>query len=156
MLQELNIFAELFPYKSKTNWRIKASSYICPSMRISAINIIFRIDYKALLPVLILSAFLLICLTSENSSEPVCSAEAYEQLELKSLTDANTVDEGSRGMATNPVSRQKQPPQYWQPAWLLLRAINPIEAAGELQIFPVSPLIKTKEIAAETRIRYRW
>ena len=74
-------------------------------MRNSAIKIIFRIDYKALLPVLILSAFLLICFTSENSSEPVCSAEAYEQLELKSLTDANTVDEGSRGMATNPVSK---------------------------------------------------
>ena len=74
-------------------------------MRISAINIIFRIDYKALLPVLILSAFLLICFTSENSSEPVCSAEAYEQLELKSLTDANRGNEGSRGMATNPVSK---------------------------------------------------
>ena len=74
-------------------------------MRNSAIKIIFRIDYKALLPALIFSAFLLICFTSENSSEPVCSAEAYEQLELKSLTDANTVDEGSRGMATNPVSK---------------------------------------------------
>ena len=65
----------------------------------------FKIDYKALLPVLILSAFLLICFTSENSSEPVCSAEVYEQLELKSLTDANSSDESSRGMATNPASK---------------------------------------------------
>ena len=87
-------------------------------MRISAINIIFRIDYKALLPVLILSAFLLICFTSENSSEPVCSADAYEQLELKSLTDANTVDEGSRGMATNPVSKTETT------AWIIAASLT--------------------------------
>ena len=87
-------------------------------MRNSAIKIIFRIDYKALLPVLILSAFLLICLTSENSSEPVCSAEAYEQLELKSLTDANTVDEGSRGMATNPVSKTETT------AWIIAASLT--------------------------------
>ena len=74
-------------------------------MRNTAIESIFRIDYKALLPALILSAFLLICFTSENSSKPVHSADAYGQLELKSLTDANRADEGSRGMATNPVSK---------------------------------------------------
>ena len=76
-------------------------------MRNSAIKYIFsfRIDYKALLPVLILSAFLLICFTSENSSEPVCSAEVYEQLEMKSLADANSGDDSSRGMATNPASK---------------------------------------------------
>ena len=76
-------------------------------MRNTAIKIIFRfrIDYKALLPALILSAFLLICLTPENSSEPVHSADAYGQLELKSLTGANSDDEVSRGMATNPVSK---------------------------------------------------
>ena len=76
-------------------------------MRNSAIKIIFsfRIDYKALLPALILSAFLLICLTSENSSAPVRSADAYGQLKLTSLTDASSGDEGSRGMATNPVSK---------------------------------------------------
>ncbi|MEE8404736.1 MAG: hypothetical protein V3S17_05045 [candidate division Zixibacteria bacterium] len=76
-------------------------------MRNSAIKFKFSfgIDYKALLPALILSAFLLICLTSDNNCEPVCSADAYGQLELKSLTDANTADESSRGMATNPVSK---------------------------------------------------
>lgn len=76
-------------------------------MRNSAIKFKFSfgIDYKALLPALICSAFLLICFTSENSSEPLCSADAYGQPELKSLTDANTADESSRGMATNPVSK---------------------------------------------------
>lgn len=76
-------------------------------MRNSAIKFKFSfgIDYKALLPALICSAFLLICFTSENSSEPLCSADAYGQLELKSLTDANTADESSKGMATNPVSK---------------------------------------------------
>ncbi|MCH9023934.1 MAG: hypothetical protein IH931_01250 [candidate division Zixibacteria bacterium] len=87
-------------------------------MRNSAIKSIFRIDYKALLPALILSAFLLICFTSENSSEPVCSAEAYEQLELKSLTDANSGDEGSRGMATNPVSKTETT------AWILAASLT--------------------------------
>ena len=89
-------------------------------MRNSAIKFKFSfgIDYKALLPVLILSAFLLICFTSENSSEPVCSADAYGQLELKSLTDANTVDEGSRGMATNPVSKTETT------AWIIAASLT--------------------------------
>lgn len=89
-------------------------------MRNSAIKFLFRfrIDYKALLPALILSAFLLICLTSENSSEPVSSAEAYGQLELKSLTDANSADEGSRGMATNPVSKTETT------AWIMAASLT--------------------------------
>ena len=76
-------------------------------MRNSTIKFLFRfrIDYKALLPALILSAFLLICFTSENSSKPVHSADAYGQLELKSFTNAKSGDEGSRGMATNPISK---------------------------------------------------
>jgi len=87
-------------------------------MRNTAIESIFRIDYKALLPALILSAFLLICFTSENSSKPVHSADAYGQLELKSLTDANSGDEGSRGMATNPVSKTETT------AWIMAASLT--------------------------------
>ena len=78
----------------------------------------FKIDYKALLPVLILSAFLLICFTSENSSELVCSTDACGQLELKSLTDANNSEEGSRGMATNPASRTETS------AWIMAASLT--------------------------------
>lgn len=78
----------------------------------------FKIDYKALLPVLILSAFLLICFTSENSSELACSADACGQLEMKSLADANGVDEGSRGMATNPVSKTEST------AWIMTASLT--------------------------------
>ena len=74
-------------------------------MRHSTIKSIFRIDYKALLPALILSAFLLICLAAENGSEPASSAEVYSQFELKSFTGAKSGEQGSRGMATNPVSK---------------------------------------------------
>ncbi len=74
-------------------------------MRKRTIKSIFRIDYKALLPALILSAFLLICLAAENGSEPASSDEVCGRLVLKSFTDAKPSDQGSRGMATNPVSK---------------------------------------------------
>ena len=57
------------------------------------------------MPALILSAFLLICFAAENGSEPASSADMYSQFELKSFTDAKSGDQGSRGMATNPVSK---------------------------------------------------
>jgi len=91
-----------------------------PSMKNSAIKfrLSFKIDYKALLPVLILSAFLLICFTSENSSELACSADACGQLEMKSLADANNNEEGSRGMATNPVSKTETT------AWIMTASLT--------------------------------
>ncbi len=91
-----------------------------PSMKNSAIKfrLSFKIDYKALLPALILSAFLLICFTSENSREPVNSVAAYEQLELESLIDGNSSDEGSRGMATNPASKTETS------AWIMAASLT--------------------------------
>ena len=76
-------------------------------MRIRPIKSISNCDYKAVLPALILSVFLLICFTSEKVTDSSVLSAGSGQLEQSTLLSVDIDTDGPNGMASNPVSNNE-------------------------------------------------
>jgi hypothetical protein len=91
-------------------------------MRIRPIKSISGCDYKAVLPALILSVFLLICITSENVTDSSVLSEGSQRVEQLTLLSVDFNPDGPKGMASNPVSDNEA--MAWLPAVSLTGSIG--------------------------------
>lgn len=76
-------------------------------MRIRPIKSLSNCDYKAVLPALILSVFLLICFTSEKVTDASVLSNGSGQLEQLTSLSVDFDTDGHNGMASNPVSNNE-------------------------------------------------